>query len=113
MPSRADDGCCPPGGLPMFCRPDPTHAENLRRWKESGAARAWVEAHRGEWDHDDWLGLLDELKERGCGSPDPDAVGQVLEGARERWLALQRWRESEHPRRWVEAHEGAWDHDDW
>jgi hypothetical protein len=60
--------------------------ENLRRWRESGQARAWVEQRQGCWNHDDWLALLEELK---CSSLWPmkaDAVGQALEETKREWL---------------------------
>jgi hypothetical protein len=53
--------------------------ENLRRWRASGQARAWVAAHQGQWNHDDWLGLLEELQRSPFWPMHPDAVGQVLE----------------------------------
>ena len=60
--------------------------ENLRRWRESGQARAWVEERQGCWNHDDWLALVEELK---CSSLWPmkaDAVGLTLEEAKREWL---------------------------
>jgi hypothetical protein len=62
-------------------------ADNLRRWRESGQARAWVEAHQGRWDHDAWLALLDELKRSPFWPMHPDAVGLVLEEIRREWLS--------------------------
>ena len=35
--------------------------ENLRRWRTSGQAEAWIQAHNRHWDHGDWLSLLEEL----------------------------------------------------
>ena len=66
--------------------PLPPEAENLRRWRESGQARAWVEARRGRWDHDAWLTLLEELKRSPFWPMHPDAVGQVLEETQREWL---------------------------
>jgi hypothetical protein len=60
--------------------------DNLRRWCESGRARAWVEAHQGRWDHNDWLALLDELKRSPFWPMHPDAVGLALEEIRREWL---------------------------
>jgi hypothetical protein len=57
----------------------PPEADNLRRWQESGQARAWVEAHQGRWDHDDWLALLEELRRSPFWPLQQDAVGRVLE----------------------------------
>ncbi len=62
-----------------------SEAENLRRWKESGKPRAWVEAHKGRWDHNDWLGLLEELKRSPYWPMQPDEVGMALEDARREW----------------------------
>jgi hypothetical protein len=53
--------------------------ENLRRWRESGQARAWVERHQGGWNHADWLALLEELKASPFWPMNADAVGLVLE----------------------------------
>jgi hypothetical protein len=60
-------------------------AENLRRWRESGQAKAWVAAHRGQWNHDDWLALLEELKRSSFWPMPPDAVGLTLEETRREW----------------------------
>ena len=64
----------------------PPDVENLARWKTSGQARAWVEARRGKWNHDDWLALLDELKRSPFWPMQPDAVGAVLEEHKHEWL---------------------------
>jgi hypothetical protein len=57
-------------------------AENLRRWQESGQPRLWVEAHRGRWDHADWLALLKTLRGSAFWPLDPEAVGRLLEQMR-------------------------------
>ena len=41
--------------------------------------RAWVESHKGQWNHGDWLALLDELKRSHFWPVQPAAVGAVLE----------------------------------
>ncbi len=64
----------------------PPEVENLARWKASGQARAWVEAHRGVWNHNDWLALLDELRRSSFWPMQPDAVGAVLEEHKQEWL---------------------------
>jgi hypothetical protein len=64
----------PEGRMPV-----PPEAENLRRWRESGQVRTWVEARQGRWDHDDWLALLEELKRSPFWPMPPDAVGLLLE----------------------------------
>jgi hypothetical protein len=86
---------------------------NLRLWQDSGQARAWVEAHRGEWRHDDWLALLDTLRRSPYWPMDPAAVGEVLEQWKQRYWNCRRWEDSGHGRAWVEARQGRWDHDDW
>jgi hypothetical protein len=53
--------------------------ENLRRWRESGQAKAWVEAHNGQWNHEDWLSLLESLRRSVFWPMLPDEVGLVLE----------------------------------
>ncbi len=67
---------------PPAVEPLSREAENLRRWRASGQARAWVAAHHGQWNHDDWLALLEELKRSPFWPMHPDAVGQVLEEIR-------------------------------
>ena len=60
----------------------PTEEENLRRWRESGEARAWVEARQGKWNHQDWLALLESLRRSRFWPMNPDAVGLALEEIR-------------------------------
>ncbi len=66
--------------------PSTPEAENLRRWRESGQTRSWVEAHQGQWGHQDWLALLDELKQSAFWPMEPQAVGLALEDAKREWL---------------------------
>jgi hypothetical protein len=77
----------PRAAAPAPAKPTlPPEAENLRRWRESGQARAWVEAHRGQWGHAEWLALLEELKRSPYWPMQPEAVGQALEEAKRAWL---------------------------
>jgi len=62
-------------------------AENLRRWMEAGQAWQWVQAQDGRWDHDAWLGLLDELKRSSFWPMQPDALGLALEETKRKWLS--------------------------
>jgi hypothetical protein len=64
----------------------PSEAENLRRWRESGQARSWVEAHKGHWNHEDWLALLAALERSPYWPMQPNAVGGALEEAKQEWL---------------------------
>jgi hypothetical protein len=61
-------------------------ADNLRRWKESGQARVWFEAHQSGWNHADWLALLEQLKHSSFWPMQPDAVGMMLEETKREWL---------------------------
>jgi hypothetical protein len=86
---------------------------NLGRWQASGQALQWIDRHAGAWHHDDWLALLESLRQSEFWPLDPDAVGALLEEQRTFWRNLRRWRQSESPQRWVEARQGCWNHADW
>jgi hypothetical protein len=81
---------------------------NLRRWRDAGLARRWVEAQAGQWNHGDWLTLLASLRSSGYWPIDPAALGQILEEARTEWANLQRWQATSGPGAWVAAHAGSW-----
>jgi hypothetical protein len=68
-----------PATFPLRQEPVPTPAENLKRWRTSGQARAWIEARHGQWNHTDWLALLEELKRSPFWPMEGDEVGLVLE----------------------------------
>src|SRR5207253_533189 len=63
---------------------------NLRRWRESGQARRWVEAHQGRWHHDDWLGLLESLRASEFWPLQPASVGRALDEVKTEWLLSRR-----------------------
>src|SRR5437660_1383632 len=88
-------------------------AENLRRWRESGQPRRWVEEREGRWGHAEWLDLLEALRWSHFWPVNTDAVGRVLEDTKRRYWNLRRWREAGHPRRWVEERQGRWAREDW
>jgi hypothetical protein len=92
---------------------DPQAVHNLRRWQDLGEPLRWVERHRGQWSHDDWLHLLGDLVRSDFWPLDPDAVGQVLEESRRMWRNLRRWQQSGQAKRWVDERQGRWNHDDW
>jgi hypothetical protein len=73
-------------GEPGKQAPANTEVENLRRWRESGQARLWVQRHQGSWNHDDWLALLVELKRSPFWPMNADSVGLVLEESKREWL---------------------------
>jgi hypothetical protein len=76
-------------GTPGTPAPVPPEAENLRRWRESGQPRAWVEARRGHWNHEDWIGLLETLRRSQFWPMEPHEVGRVLEETKQDWLRRQ------------------------
>jgi hypothetical protein len=86
---------------------------NLRRWKESGQARRWVEVRNGEWGQTEWSRLLASLEGSEFWPMQPAAIGATVEELRRQWWNLRRWRDSGRARQWVEAHHGSWGHADW
>jgi serine/threonine protein kinase len=56
--------------------------ENARRWEASPEPRAWVEAHRGQWNHADWLQLLAGLRISPFWPMREEDIGRILESAR-------------------------------
>jgi hypothetical protein len=73
-------------GRPASLRPE---TENLQRWRDSGLPRSWVEAHKGQWNHEDWLGLLETLQHSPYWPMQPDDVGRVLEEVKS---GLREWK---------------------
>jgi hypothetical protein len=90
-----------------------TTATNLRRWRDSGLPRQWLEDRQGRWDHAAWEQLLADLRQSEFWPLDAAAVGRTLEEMRHEHDNLQRWLASGQPRRWVEMHDGRWGHDEW
>jgi hypothetical protein len=80
------DGRLGPEGDRESGRSVPPEAENLKRWRESGHAQAWVEKCQGRWNHSDWLALLEELSRSPFWPMEADAVGLVLEAEKRQWL---------------------------
>jgi hypothetical protein len=70
-------------------------ANNLTRWRESGQAWSWVQAHKASWSHGNWLTLLETLKKSEFWPMKPDAVGEVIEGFKREWLERERKRQQE------------------
>jgi hypothetical protein len=97
--------------------------QNLRRWERSGFPQIWVEAHRHQWNHQDWTSLLRTLSRTEFWPMEPDAVGMVLEGLKRTTLQLGglpieaqnliRWERSGFPRQWVQEHSGRWNQTQW
>ena len=76
-------------GRPSTPGPVPPETQNLRRWRESGRPRSWVEARNGHWGHEDWLGLLDTLRRSRFWPMQPEEVGRLLEETKQDWLRRQ------------------------
>lgn len=83
-PSLAEEGRPSGGGRGQ--EPRPAEGENLRRWRQSGGPRSWVESRHGQWGHAEWLALLDELRRSPFWPMHPDEVGAVLEEHKREWL---------------------------
>ena len=92
---------------------DPRDADNLRRWKDSGQPRSWIEAHQGQWNHADWQSLVESLRQSDFWPMDLEAVSGVLDEVKKQASNLRRWQEVGLPRLWVGSHHGQWNHDDW
>jgi hypothetical protein len=78
-PAPAQAPTPPPAPSRPAVPPVSAEEENLRRWRESGEARAWVEARQGRWNHQDWLALLESLRRSRFWPMSPDAIGLLLE----------------------------------
>jgi hypothetical protein len=78
-PDRAAESGQPTSGRSV---PASSEADNLSRWRASGQARAWVEAHNYQWNHADWLALLAQLERSPYWPMRPEQVGLTLEEIR-------------------------------
>ncbi len=56
--------------------------ENLKTLAESNILADFVKEHDGEWDHQAWLDLCDEITEKGYVPIEFDQVGMLLETQR-------------------------------
>jgi hypothetical protein len=71
----------------------------LGRWRESGQALRWVESHRGQWDHSEWLSLLGTFQWSGQGPADAEAVRNILEEVKGEWSHRQELTAQQTPQR--------------
>lgn len=58
-------------------------ADNVVQWIESGEPERWVATRRGQWDHHDWITLLETLRRSAFWPMREADIGGVLEAARE------------------------------
>lgn len=59
--------------------------EALKKLTASGLVQRWVKERDGNWNHDDWLAFL-KLAVEQCGEMPADAVGELLEAEKKRYL---------------------------
>jgi len=64
-----------------------TPEENLQKLAKSKLPAIFVKKHEGNWNHSDWLGFLDDIKEHGYDPIDTDSVGLILEEKKAQFLA--------------------------
>lgn len=62
---------------------------NLKKLTKSPIAMNFVKKNNGNWNHEDWLGFLDYLKEKGYDPINPDKVGLLLEEKKAQYLAAK------------------------
>lgn len=60
---------------------------NYKKLRRSPIAMNFVKRYQGSWNHQDWLGFLDYLKEKGYMPINTDQVGLLLEEKKAQYLA--------------------------
>ena len=60
---------------------------NYKKLRRSPIAMNFVKRHQGSWNHQDWLGFLGYLKEKGYMPINTDQVGLLLEEKKAQFLA--------------------------
>jgi len=80
---------------------------NPDRWRESGQPQLWVNEHRGQWNHGDWLSLLESLKRSEYWPMEPNAIGGVLEEIKREWHVLEGIKRERHEeeKSWIYGNE--------
>jgi hypothetical protein len=63
--------------------------DNLQRWRQS-AALAWVVERQGQWNHAQWLQLLEQLRQSEYWPMEEEQIGRVLEETKQQWLKQRR-----------------------
>jgi len=74
---------------------------NYCHWYMSESPRMWVEARTGQWNHSDWLSLLDELQRARLWPIDEGAVGRKLEDLKSQYWCRRESTLIEECRRWM------------
>ena len=72
--------------------PTPVHSaeENLLRWQQSGEPQRWVAERQGNWNHSDWLALLNTLRTSPFWPMELAKIGMVLETSKQAYLTANR-----------------------
>ena len=63
-----------------------TKEANLKRLAKSCIPMNFVKKQNGCWDHEEWLGFCEMLKEKGYAPIDSDEVGLLLEEKKAAYL---------------------------
>jgi hypothetical protein len=66
-----------------------TEQANLRRWRASGEPRRWVQSQNGQWNHELWLALLEQLRGSAYWPMEHDAIGALLEELKQEEMKRQ------------------------
>ena len=61
--------------------------ENIKRFAKTALATNFVKAHNGSWNHEDWLGFINDVKAKGYYPIDWDRVGLILEDKKKAFFA--------------------------
>ena len=56
-----------------------TVEENSEKWARSGQPEHWVNEHQGQWNHDDWVALLNELRNTPFWPMEETAIARTVE----------------------------------
>ncbi len=60
---------------------------NLKKLAKSSVLMNFVKRSDGRWNHEQWLGLLDDLAKKGYKPIDSNQIGLMLEEKKEIYLA--------------------------
>lgn len=60
---------------------------NIRKLSRSPIPMNFVKKHNGQWNHQDWLDFLADIKARGYDPINTDYVGLILEEKKAQYLA--------------------------
>jgi len=62
---------------------------NLRKLAKTSLAMNFVKKNNGEWNHQNWLDFLAEIKRKGYEPIDPAQVGLLLEEKKAQYLTVK------------------------